>query len=389
MKNVKRVLAVLLSVLMLASLAAVGVYAEDEPEVKTGAVSIISYNVAGLPNWKALTGEDTETNVAQNQTSIGTILNASGADIIAVQEDFGYHSSLVKPLTNYKLTTNHTGGVPGGDGMNIYAKSRIYSETRIPWEKSYGVIDDGADEMTPKGILYAVLAIGDGVYVDFYDIHADAYGDAGSKAARRDNFRQLAALINENYEKNGRPVIVTGDFNISGHHKTEANPDGDDGFTELLIEGAGLKDAWTELVNIQEYGGSYTDFSAVIEDKGASYTDYWGKWDSVEKFLYKDGTNGVTLNAENFYYQWYTDQHAAQINDEAWEEGREAQNLSDHAAAIVFFSYTAPADYAENTDDLKVNEPNFLKKIFNKIKIFFQDLRKLFSHLGDLFKYVK
>jgi len=169
-------------------------------------ISILNYNVAGLPKLFGNAAADVEA----NQRAIGQILAGSEYDIIAVQEDFGYHKALAAGLTGYPYTTNHSGGVPGGDGMNIWAKYPLYNETREAWEEAYGIIEDGADEMTPKGILYTVVDLGDGVYLDFYDIHADAYGDEGSAAARRAQYLQLAEMIEEKSE--GRPVIVTGDL---------------------------------------------------------------------------------------------------------------------------------------------------------------------------------
>ena len=355
MKTFRRIVALVLSALMLLSVCAVSASAAD-----SGTFSMVSFNVAGLPNWKAMLGRD-DTDVADNQTQIGRQLNAKNADIILTQEDFGYHDSLVAELTGYRYKTNHTGGIPGGDGLNIFAHSAIYNETRITWEKAYGVIDDGADEMTPKGILYAVIDVGGGVLVDFYDIHADAYGDAGSKAARKDNFRQLAELINAN--KTGRPVIATGDFNISGHHRD------DDGFTEILIEGAGLKDAWTELYN----NGDYYDFSAAAATYGS---DYWGVWDSVEKYLYKDG-EGVTIKPETFMYEWYRD----------GEDG--SRNLSDHASAYAVFSYETADGYVPgNKADLAVVRANSFNVLVTRITYIIKDLMKLFSHIGDLQKYL-
>ncbi|MBQ6018946.1 MAG: endonuclease/exonuclease/phosphatase family protein [Clostridia bacterium] len=355
MKTFRRMTAIALSALMILSVCVIGASAAEGAKT----FSLVSYNVAGLPDWQALIGKS-KTDVAANQAQIGKQLNEKNADIILTQEDFGYHDSLVAELTGYRFKTNHTGGVPGGDGMNIYAHTPIYNEKRITWQKAYGVIDDGADEMTPKGILYAVIDVGDGVFVDFYDLHADAYGDAGSKEARRDNFRQLAELIDAN--DHGRPVIVTGDFNISGHHSD------DDGFTEILIEGAGFKDAWTELFN----GGDYHDFSDAAALYGA---EYWGVWDSVEKYLYKDG-GGVTLRPETFLYEWYRDAESG-------------ESLSDHASAYAIFSYETGSTYVPtNKADLAVVRENSFNVLVNRITYIIKDIAKLLSHIGDLSKYL-
>ena len=192
MKISKRLLSVLLSVLLLLGVCGVGATAS---EVQSKTVSILCYNVAGLPNINYYLGKEDGVDVLGNQQQLGKLLNAEEYAFIAVQEDFTYHAALVDGLDAYPYKTIHSGGVPGGDGLNYFSKSPIYNEKRTPWDKLYGVIDDGADEMTPKGILYACIDLGDGILVDVYDIHADAYGDEGSQAAREDNFRQLAKIV--------------------------------------------------------------------------------------------------------------------------------------------------------------------------------------------------
>ena len=122
----------------------------------------------------------------EGQIPLGNLFNKSGCDIIAVQEDFTFHDMMVQDLskTLYPYWTYHTGGVPGGDGLNIFSKYKLYNEERTTWRSLSGVIEGGADELTPKGFVYSVIDIGNGIYVDFYNLHADAYGGAGSIAAR-------------------------------------------------------------------------------------------------------------------------------------------------------------------------------------------------------------
>lgn len=359
MKKIKALTAILLSLVILFSFASFNVSAE---EAQPKEFSALCYNVAGLPDLNKILGKEGAKDVPANQKRIGEIFNSSNYDIIAVQEDFGYHSKLVKELTNYPYKTVHTGGIPGGDGMNVYSKTAIYNEKRTAWESLYGVIDHGADEMTPKGILYCVIDLGDGVLVDFYDIHADAFGDEGSQKARNDNFRQLSEMINARGDV--RPVIVTGDFNTSTHLS-----DGG-AFTQYMIKECGLKDAWTEIHN----NGDYEDYSAHFNPQNPSWDDCWGRWDSVEKFLYRDG-GGVKLDAKDFEY--------IRFNDDAGE------SLSDHSSASVKFSYVKTAEFRENTEELSVTQPNFIKMILKKIIVIFVDLYKGINHFDELLNYIK
>ncbi|MBE6615760.1 MAG: hypothetical protein E7631_10710 [Ruminococcaceae bacterium] len=313
-------------------------------------ISILNYNVAGLPKLFGNAAADVEA----NQRAIGQILAGSEYDIIAVQEDFGYHKALAAGLTGYPYTTNHSGGVPGGDGMNIWAKYPLYNETREAWEEAYGIIEDGADEMTPKGILYTVVDLGDGVYLDFYDIHADAYGDEGSAAARRAQYLQLAEMIEEKSE--GRPVIVTGDFNISLHHGDSC------GLWENFMEPLGLRDVWIELYN----NGNYTDFSA--------WADSGEEWDSIEKFLYRSG-GGVEIDPLSFAYTYIF--------------GEDEVSLSDHPAAEASFTVTKAESFEPYTDTLEVTKDRWLPKAWQIFTTVLADLGKLITHLDDLIEYLQ
>lgn len=192
-------------------------------------------------------------------------------DIVAVQEDFSYHKPLVSNLKGFNYVTNFSGSIPGGDGLGVFTKNMpIYNEKRVTWDELYGDITEG-DTLTPKGIIYTVIEIADGVYIDFYNIHADAFDTEGSRRARESNYKQVMAMVEENYSKHQRPVIITGDFNQMLHSTAEENSN----MYEIFHKNGGFKDAWVEIHN----EGNYFNF-----DKWpATHESYWGEWDSVEK----------------------------------------------------------------------------------------------------------
>jgi len=313
-------------------------------------ISILNYNVAGLPKLFGNAAEDVEA----NQRQIGEILAAGGYDILAVQEDFGYHKALAAGLTGYPYTTIHSGAVPGGDGMNLWSAYPLYNETREAWETAYGVIDNGADAMTPKGILYTVVDLGNGVYLDLYDIHADAYGDEGSVAAREAQYRQLAEMIREHSA--GRPVIVTGDFNTSVHHEN------DSGFLANLMEPCALTDVWIQLYN----AGDCRDFS--------TWEGSAEKWDSIEKFLYRDG-GGVDLEPTSFGYAYIC--------------GEDGMSLSDHPAAHAVFSVTVTEEFTPYTGTLEVTKDRPIRRAVGIFGVILRDLGKLLTHLDELIAYLQ
>lgn len=323
-------------------------YDYDKAEKFT--VKTVNYNVAGLP-FAVLSGE----NAAANQKVSGEYLSENNFDIVAVQEDFGYHKQLVKNMSGFTHNTNYTGSIPGGDGLNIFTKNMpIYNETRVPWNEASGILSDGSDALTPKGFVYSVIDVGNGIYVDFYNLHADAYGGEGSVKARTSQYKQLAEFIKARLAENDRPVIVTGDFNSYMHTHED-----DGALYKTLYQDCGLKDAWIEYHNNGDYFNLYKWHISGLPA--------WGNWDSVERFMYKPG-GGVDVIISDFRY--------TAVCDEA------GKTVSDHSAAECDFTFIKTEDFKENTQELKVTEAesNFL----NQIKWFLKALFMVFSDIGNL-----
>ncbi|MBO7320217.1 MAG: endonuclease/exonuclease/phosphatase family protein [Clostridia bacterium] len=323
----------------------------DYDKAEKYSVKTVNFNVAGLP-FAALSGTD----VKGNQKSAGKYLSENNFDIVAVQEDFGYHKNLIENMNGFNYMTNHSGSIPGGDGLNTFTKNMpVYNETRVAWNDASGILSDGSDELTPKGFVYTVIDLGNGIYVDFYNLHADAYGGAGSVAARTSQFKQLAEFIKARSAENDRPVIVTGDFN--NHIHTHE----DDGalYKTLYLE-CGLKDAWIEYHNNGDYFNLY--------NWHISGLPAWGNWDSVERFMYKSG-GGVDVVVDDFRYVNVT-------NDSG-------EAASDHAAAECDFTFIKTEAFVENTQELKVGQSGKNDFIHN-LMWFLTALIKILSDLGNL-----
>ena len=111
--KIKSVLSVAMCITILLSGFAFSSSAQDE----SFTVKMINCNVAGLPSFG---GRD----VPANQRVIGEYIIENDFEIVAVQEDFGYHKHLKKSLEGY-VTTNHTGAIPGGDGLNLFTKGVV------------------------------------------------------------------------------------------------------------------------------------------------------------------------------------------------------------------------------------------------------------------------
>ncbi len=390
MRNFKKFISIILAVMMTVSCMAVSVYAEDDEENSLigtkGNFNVISYNVSGLP----IPSSETEDgrDALFDTMEIGEILNLMKYDIIAVQEDFNYDSYLREGLTNYpnivdeddvvteRHQTVHSGGVPLGDGLNIFSSYALYNEDREEWEESAGILDDGSDELTYKGILLSTIEVADGYYVDIYNIHADAYGGAESQKARVAQFKQLAKFIKNRsvYDAEtgvyDHAVIVVGDFNASICSEELGEPV----LLKYLLESAKLNDAWAvqTISEIEENPENYDAYYTYAKETDLSYEDTFGHYDSVERICYADG-NGVDLSFDNFEYRFII--------------GADGESLSDHPAVLADFTF----EIVEKVQDIGVDhdkedvqaEKGFLLRFLDYIASIFRALGKLLQGLGS------
>ncbi|WP_439583560.1 endonuclease/exonuclease/phosphatase family protein [Dyadobacter bucti] len=199
------------------------------PELKAaerGELSLITYNIAGLP-------QIISSAVTKRSVSIGEIgRRLNNYDIVHVQEDFNYNKNLYDDGNVHPYRTQTKGGVPFGDGLNTLSRYPIRDIRRISWNDC-----TGADCLTPKGFTYSRIEVAKDVFIDFYNVHTNAYNHLPAAAARRANVRQLSWYINKHSA--GNAVIVMGDLN--GHYNYHYDN------IPLLINENELKDVWVEL----------------------------------------------------------------------------------------------------------------------------------------------
>ena len=336
--------ACLLCVLLLLPVCTVGAVDADAPA--SGTFRCLNYKLAGLPSLNPSSGK------SALQRTLGQTLAEEDYDLIAVQEDFSYDTQFSKGL-NAPYRTYGANNPVTGDGLNLFSKTPVYNVAREAWAQKGGMLWEG-DIVSQKGFLYAAVEIAEGVFIDVYDLHGDAFGGAESIAARQSNFRQLQQFVQT--QSAGRAVIITGDFNSTFHF---TNGEGADLY-DIFITGLGMSDAWTDTVN----HGSFTDYSAYSGD-------YWGNWDSVEHILYRSG-DAVTLTALSHDYIIYTD---AQGN-----------SFSDHAAAAAEFSYTVTGD--SQPESLKPAARS-LPSLLHTARVVYADLKYVFTHFDELITMLK
>ena len=321
-KNIKIIISVML---MLALMIGIGTtaFAADEEEKETGKITVISSNVAGLPIPSKF-DKDGKV-VPKTQKIMGETLNNSGIDIICVQEDFQYHAILAKQMTKYPYRTYTSGGVPVGDGLNIFSKYPIYNIDRVEWETFNGILDAANDGLTPKGFLKCTVDF-NGVLIDVYNAHLDANGSLADCAAKKAQLEQLKAYINENSKD--MPVVITGDMNIATHCDINAE------FYPVMIENGGFKDAWSEYCNEGVYFTDRLSNAEIAEYNAKFGGDYWGRWDSVERVVYRSSSN-VELTPTDFRYEDYNNRDGhGKVTD---------HNVMICELAVDTTDYTAPS----------------------------------------------
>ncbi|KAL4929168.1 endonuclease/exonuclease/phosphatase family protein [Aspergillus undulatus] len=172
----------------------------------SGTFNILSFNVAGLP--EIINGNDVPGDKTENTEIIGERFSEYDYDIIHVQEDFNYHAALYSTDTHpYRTATS--GGVPFGSGLNTLANFDWIDFERVKWETCSNA--SGADCLTPKGFTVMRVKVDEGVYVDCYNLHADAGSEDEDVTARSANLQQVADYIATN--SIGNAVLVFGDTN--------------------------------------------------------------------------------------------------------------------------------------------------------------------------------
>lgn len=350
----KKILALLLCVVLCAACACPAFAADDSAE--TGTMKIVNLNVDGLPIPAWASSENRDPLACSKK--LPSVINAMQPDIVAVQEDFNFHLIHKKEI-DLPYKTMHSGPIPFGDGMNFFSRYPIYNVAREPWDETYGVLDHCGDELTPKGFLCASMEIADGVYVDVYDLHADADWGVDYErdlAARLSEYRQLMRFV-DSYSKD-HAVILVGDVNARFL-------DTENEMQKIFIEDAGFKEAWIELENEGRYYLTPEDEARF----SARYSSWWGYWDSAEKLFYRDG-GGVSFEALSNELRWLYDESGAE--------------LADHAAQITELRYSIDRSAVQDSRTYKKEIWTPYRILFLYPKYFFKSLFLLLGALPGL-----
>lgn len=416
MRNLKKLLCVVLSLIIAGTCLSIGVSASGEEEIgKAGTLDVISYDLNSIRLTDVIDAALGLVDVA----TIGTVLNGLKYDVVATQEDFDirwedypigvdvpeYHEMFASTMTNYSNITEEVdeesiGGVidsilgnepevierhqtlSGGDGLGIYSTYAIYNTYRQKWTMSDHILDDGTPLLYDTGFVVTTIEIADGYFIDIYNVSTDEYST--SVAARQTQFAQLSEFIrkyskyNEDYGVYEHGVIVMGNFNAPMCQEDTVYAD--NGIIANLIVDAALNDAWavTTIAGIEENAETPDAYYEYALNTELTAEQAYGHYDSVERIMYADG-NGIDLSCSNFNYADI--QGALEILDLS------SGSLSDHKAAtaqINFEIVEKSYEYGNENSDKNVDTDEswlvrFLNSIANIIKAIGYFFKNLFN----------
>ncbi|CAG5003122.1 Sphingomyelinase [Dyadobacter sp. CECT 9275] len=259
------------------------------PDTTAGAFSVLTYNIAGLPEMIS----SATTRRAPSIAAIGRKLNAF--DVVNVQEDFNYNRYLYNGGNAHPFRTQTKGSVLFGDGLNTLSRYPVHHVRRISWNDC-----TGADCLTPKGFTYSRLEIARNVFVDLYNVHANAYNHLAAAAARRSNMNQLSDFIRKN--SRGQAVIVMGDLNAHYSYSYDN--------VHQLLANNHLTDAWVMLVNHDHLPQPVQKLpeSQILRMNSRS--------ESIDKILYRSNDRiQLNISEYNLNNQLFNDKNGTPLSD--------------------------------------------------------------------------
>ena len=214
---------------------------DPEPTVTTGTFTACAFNVDGLPQKISGITINGDGPGASGTTEMSNIANNLGWDIIAVSEDFEYHSQLAAGLSNYNAGT-YRGTITSAqltsradtDGLCFFWKKGLTvtsegnSAGSSNWEKMVQYTDEkggltsGANTCIKKGFRHYEVTVDatNNVIVDVYITHMNTYSGDGNTESNKyvkavlGQLRQLRDYVLEKAKTNKRPAIIMGDTNM-------------------------------------------------------------------------------------------------------------------------------------------------------------------------------
>ncbi|MDE5608666.1 MAG: hypothetical protein K2I64_07015 [Muribaculaceae bacterium] len=268
-------------------------------------------------------------------TRMGQLIGENLWDIVALSEDFNYHSYIMNGVSTYynagkwrglidqsnlngsllnypsATPTDNKGLYMKTDGLGFLTRKK-YSVTPgtdaegegknwIPWNDHYGFTENEADGLIRKGFRFYQVTLAEGLVVDVYITHMEAGSDPEDNAARAKQLTQFAEYIKAH--KGTNPIIILGDTNC----RYTRDPL-EEGFINLIQQDTDLevKDPWVEIrrkgvyptpnspsIMVSQYGeqdGEVVDKIWYINNKKSDCTLTCIDYLHDDSFTYADGS---------------------------------------------------------------------------------------------------
>jgi Ricin-type beta-trefoil lectin domain/Jacalin-like lectin domain len=164
----------------------------------SGSFSTLAYNVAGIPF------EYSGANATLHTPIISCYIRPFS--IVNVQEDFNWHADLYNDCDNHLYRTPTSGGIGIGDGLNTLSNFPFDDLDRVTWTNRAD-----ADALTPKGFTMVRVRLQEGIYVDVYNLHAQAGTSSTDLTDSESDVAQMLSYIEGNSA--GNAIMVLGDSN--------------------------------------------------------------------------------------------------------------------------------------------------------------------------------
>jgi hypothetical protein len=268
---------------------------------KTGSFTTLTYNVGGLLEGISSSHPATYTPVISCLIKDYTV--------VQVQEDFNYHAALYDTCDNHLYRSSTSGGMGIGSGLNQLSNFPYIDWARVTWTNR-----SGSDALTPKGFTMARTRVAEGVYIDFYNLHAQSETTDTALANSRKDVLQLLNYINANSV--GNAVIIMGDWNLRYTRSTQ-------NIRELL--NVGFNDVWIQLMRNNDVP-AFSDTALTSCDIPTS-----ANCEVVDKVLYRN-SKYITLTPTEYLMEnekfVYTD----------------GSDLSDHWPLKVSWNYATASN---------------------------------------------
>lgn len=174
----------------------------DAAAPDSGRFRLLSYNVAGLPQWIS------KRQPREDSPRIGEHLGRY--DFVLLQEDFAHHEALTGPA-DHPFRSGHLApeGLFLGDGLSRLSRFAFEHIERDTWKVCNGTFGGLFDCWATKGLSFARHELASSAHIDVYNVHFDAGRGKGDRRAKRAQVRQLIDAVQR--RSAGEAVVVAGD----------------------------------------------------------------------------------------------------------------------------------------------------------------------------------